>query len=115
MKKFFKEIIIILIQIFAFYLLPMKMLNIDVLRMIFSILFVTFILSIVIVIISNNKIKYCYPIIVSLLFIPTVFIYYNESAFVHCLWYLAVSSLGLLIGVFIRLIIVKVVYIVCAK
>lgn len=102
MKKYFKEIVVILLQMFIFYLLPMCMGNIGALGMVFLLLLITFILSILIGIISKNNIKYFYPIIVALVFIPTIFIYYNESAFVHSLWYLVISSFGLSIGTIIN-------------
>ena len=102
MKKYVGEIVVILLQMFVFYLLPMCMGNIGALGMVFLILLTTFILSIVIGAISKNKIKYLYPIAVAILFIPSIFIYYNESAFVHSLWYLVVSSIGLAIGIVIH-------------
>lgn len=102
MKKYLREVVAILIQMFMFYLLPMCMGNIGALGMVLLILVTTFILSIIIGAISKNKIKYLYPIAVSIVFIPTIFIYYNESAFVHSLWYLVVSSVGLGIGMFIN-------------
>lgn len=101
MKRYLKEIIILLLQAFIFYLLPMCMENIGAIGMVMLILFLTFALSIIITSISNNKIKYLYPVIVSLMFIPSMFIYYNESALIHSIWYLVVSSIGLLIGTFI--------------
>ena len=58
--------------------------------------------------ISNNKIKFLYPLIVSILFIPSVWIYYNSSALIHAVWYLVVSLIGLLIGAFIKWIIKKI-------
>ena len=102
MKKYVVEIVVILLQMFIFYLLPMCMGNIGALGMVFLILLTTFVLSIIIGAISKNKVKYFYPIAVAILFIPTIFIYYNESAFVHSLWYLVVSSVGLGIGMIIH-------------
>ena len=102
MKKYIKEIIVILLQTFIFYLLPQRMGNIGALGMVFLILATTFILSILVGCIIKNKIKYFYPIVVSILFIPTIWIYYNESAFVHSLWYLIVSFVGIILGSIIR-------------
>lgn len=98
MKKFLIERIIILLQAFIFYLLPKCMGNIGAIGMVLLILLLTLIISIIIGSISENKIKYLYPIIVSLMFIPSMFIYYNESALIHSVWYFVVSSIGLLIG-----------------
>lgn len=58
----------------------------------------TFILSALIASLSKEKLKYFYPIII---FIPSGFIYYNDSALIHILWYFVDSSIGLLIGIII--------------
>ena len=98
MKKYLKEIIILLIQLFMFYIFPLFAGPTDAMGMVLLILIVTFILSIIIASVSNEKFKYFYPIVISVLFIPSVFIYYNDSALIHAVWYLVDSSVGLLIG-----------------
>lgn len=108
MKKFFKEIIILLIQLFMFYLFPLLDTTTNGLGMVVLIILVTLLLSIIIGSVSKEKIKYLYPILVSILFIPSVFIYYNESALVHSIWYLVVSTIGLLIGTIIYIFIHKI-------
>lgn len=101
MKKYLKEIIVLLIQLFMFYIFPMFAGSTDAMGMVFLIWVSTIILGLIISIISSNKIKYLYPIIIAILFIPSVFIYYNESALMHSLWYLISSSVGVLIGTII--------------
>ncbi len=98
MKKYFKEIIIIVLQIFMFYIFPLFAGPTDVMGMVVLILIATFILSIVITCISKEKVKYLYPLIVAIVFIPSVWLYYNETALIHSLWYLVDSILGSLIG-----------------
>lgn len=98
MKKYIKEIIITLIQSIMFYLFPLTAGPTDAMGMVFILLMSTFILSLVIEKISERRIKYFYPIVVAIIFIPTVFIYYNSSALIHSIWYLTVSILGLTIG-----------------
>lgn len=93
-----KEIIVLIIQMLTFYILPIYMSNIGAIGMVMLIILITFILSIIIGSISKNKIKYAYPIITSLMFIPSIFIYYNESALIHSIWYLIISTIGLLVG-----------------
>lgn len=102
MKKYLKELIILILQMFLFYISPLFAGPTDAMGMVLLIIIVTFILSFVIGIISKKKIKYLYPIIVSIIFIPTIFIYYNESAFIHTIWYLIDSVIGLLLGVGMR-------------
>ena len=86
MKKYFKEIIILLIQLYMFYLSPLFIGPTDAIGMVLLIILSTFILSIVLGSISKSKLKYLYPIIISVLFISSVFIYYNETALIHSLW-----------------------------
>ena len=101
MKRFIKEIIILIIHMFMFYIFPLFTGPTDAMGMVFLIIITTFILSIIIGSISKEKIKYLYPIIIAILFIPSVFIYYNESALVHSIWYLIVSIIGLILGTII--------------
>ena len=99
MKKYLKELIILLIQMLLFYLFPLFSGPTDTMGMIVIMLIVTLILSIIIGLIS--KVKNAYPIIISILFIPTIFIHYNESALIHTLWYLVSSISGIIIGTII--------------
>lgn len=103
--KYIKEIIILLIQLFMFYIFPLFAGPTDAIGMVFLILLATFILSIIIGFVSKYKIKYIYPIVIAILFIPSVFIYYNESALVHSLWYLVDSAIGIVLGTIINKII----------
>ena len=102
MKRYLKEIILLLIQLFMYYIFPLFAGPTDVMGMIVLIIFVTFLLGIMVGLISGNKVKFLWPVAVSIIFIPSVFIYYNETAMVHALWYLVVSSIGLLLGIMIR-------------
>ena len=102
MKRYFKEIIILLIQSLVFYVTPMFAGPTDIMGMIVLIIISTFILSILIGIISKEKIKFIYPIIISLLFIPSIFMYYNDSALVHSLWYFVISYIGLILGIILN-------------
>ena len=107
MKKYLKEIIILIIQLFFFYIMPLTAGPTDAMGLVVLLIFATFILSIVLGSISNNKIKFCYPLVVSIIFIPSVFIYYNESALIHSIWYLVISIIGLFIGIIVKKIIKK--------
>lgn len=98
MKKYLKEIILLLIQLFIFYIIPLINPIHNPFGMILLIIIFTLINSIIVGLIINNKLKYLYPLIISILFIPSVFIYYNESALIHSIWYLVISSIGTIIG-----------------
>ena len=102
MKKYAKERLILLIQLFMFYIFPLFAGPTDAMGMVFLIILATFVLSIIIGSISDKEIKYLYPMVAATSFIPSVFIYYNETAMVHFGWYLIVSMVGLFIGVIVR-------------
>lgn len=102
MKKYLKEILILLLQLFIFYVFPLFSGPTDTIGMVVLIIIATFILSIIFICISKLKIKYLYPLLVSLLFIPSIFIYYNVSALIHSVWYLIISSVGVFIGFFVN-------------
>ena len=102
MNKYLKEIIIVILQLFMFYISPLFAGPTDTMGMVLLIILATLILAIILGTISNNKIKYVYPILVAILFIPSIWIYYNESALIHSIWYLIISSVGLLVGVVIN-------------
>lgn len=102
MKQYKKELIILIMQLFMFYIFPLFAGPTDTMGMVLLIWLSTIILGLLIGVISSKKIKYLYPIVISILFIPSIFIYYNESALIHSLWYLVSSSIGLLVGIGIQ-------------
>ena len=107
MKKFLKEFILLLIQLFMFYIFPLFAGPTDAMGMVFLIIVATFVLSIILGVVSNQEIKYIYPLLIAIIFIPSVFIYYNESALIHSIWYLVISTIGLLLGIILRKILFK--------
>ena len=104
MKKYLKEIIIFLLQMFMFYIFPLFAGPTDAIGMVLLIFLSTIILGFLITMVSNSEIKYAYPLLISLLFIPSVFIYYNGSALIHSTWYFVGSSIGVFFGIIIILI-----------
>ena len=92
MKKYIKEIIILIIQLFMFYIFPLFAGPTDAMGMVMLIILATIILATIMGTISKE------PIIVAIAFIPSIFIYYNESASIHSIWYLVIATIGMLIG-----------------
>ena len=107
MRLYIKEIIIMVLELFMFYVFPLFAGPTDAIGMIVLIILATFLFSIVLGLISNKKMKYVYPVITAIVFVPSVFIYYNETAMIHSMWYLVVSGIGMLIGAILRKLIFK--------
>ena len=108
MKRYVKELIIFVLQLLAFYILPLFAGPTDIMGLVLLIIITTFALSLVVGVILNNKIKYLYPIVTAVVFLPTVPIYYNSSALIHSVWYLVVSGVGLLIGLGVNFVVDKI-------
>ena len=108
MKKYIKEIIILSLQLFMYYIFPMFAGPTDAMGMVFLIIISTLVLSFVLGIFSGNSLKFLYPIVTAVAFVPSVFIYYNRTALIHSVWYLVVSAVGLAVGTIINIIFNKV-------
>ena len=98
LKKFIFEMIILGFQLFLFYIFPLFLGPTDVIGMVLFMISATVLLSLVIGCVSTHQIRFFYPFVTAIIFIPSVFLYYNESALVHSVWYLVVSSVGMLLG-----------------
>lgn len=102
MKRYRKEVLLLAIQLFMFYILPFFAGPTDAIGMVLLILLATFALSTVMGMFSSGRLKLLYPALAAMLFIPSVFIHYNESALIHSVWYFVDSFLGLIIGMLLR-------------
>ena len=102
MKNYSPELFILLLQFLLFYVYPFFAVPAGPMGMVLIILIVTFLLSLLAGLLGRSRLKFLYPAAAALLFIPSVFIHYNESALIHSLWYLVVSSAGLLTGVLLK-------------
>ena len=108
MKKYIKELIVWFIQLFMFYIFPFFGGPTDAMGVVVVIIVATFALSMIMGAFSVNKIKYLYPVAVSVIFIPTVMLHYNGSALIHTLWYLVISTVGIAEGSLINLAVKKI-------
>ena len=100
---YIKEIIILVVQLFMFYIFPLFAGPTDAMGMVLLIVLATSVLSFVMGIWSNEKIKFLYPVVIAILFIPSVFIYYTGSAMMHAVWYFVLAVVGILMGSLINL------------
>ena len=101
-KKYTIEMVIMSVQLFMFYIFPLFAGPTDAMGMVFLIMAATLALSLVLGIISDKWIKYAYPLGAAIFFVPSVFVYYNETAMIHAVWYLVISTAGLIAGMAVR-------------
>ena len=102
MKRYVLDIILLCMQFLMFYIFPLFAGPTDAMGMVFILLFTTLLLSLLMALFSNKWIKFLYPVVTAVIFLPTVYLYYNESAFVHAIWYFIISIIGFILGLLIR-------------
>lgn len=99
MRNFIKKYYIYILIIAAFYVITPLICR-DTGSAIFTLLgllpIIVFVLSLIYA--KANGYKWYLSVIVALLWFPTVFIYYNDSAFVYSLTYMTISYLGQGVG-----------------
>ena len=86
MKKYAVEAAVLAVQLFMFYVFPLFAGPTDAMGMVILILAATLVLSALLGLISEKKVKLLYPFVIAALFVPSVWIYYNESALAHAIW-----------------------------
>ena len=103
MKQYRLEIALLIVQLLTFYIFPLFAGPTDAMGMVLLILLTTLLLSAAMGGFSAKRLRLLWPVAVAALFIPSVPVYYNESALIHAAWYFVVSGLGLLSGLLLRL------------
>ena len=101
MKRYLAEIVILLLQTAVFYLIPLFGMD-DPMGLVLLMLILTILLSALLGGFSRLHVKFLYPFLIALLFLPSVWLFYNDSALIHALWYFVVSFAGLGVGVAVR-------------
>lgn len=97
MKDRLKVLVIFVLQTILFYLIPFIFGKRHPIRIIVSLLIGTFSLSIMNGM-QESKTKYLYPIMTAIVFGPSVFIFYSPTSLIQGVWYLVVSTAGMLLG-----------------
>lgn len=101
-NKYSADITIFIVQIAIFYLFPLFTGEFGEIMMVFFIILCTFAVSLMAPIFLHRKVRFFYPIATPVLFIPSVFIYYNESALLQTVWYFIICVIGFSLGLILR-------------
>lgn len=102
MKKIRRMLPYLLIIIFAFYILPLliKDTGSGMLILLIGIPIICFIVSFIYGI--KNSFNWLFSIFIMMLFVPSIFIYYNESATIYVLVYGIISIIAQFLGNMLR-------------
>ena len=98
MKKIIKMSPYLIINFFVFYLSPLLIRDTGggMFVLLMEIPVLCFIIFLVYGI--KNRFDFWYPLLTTLLFLPTIFIFYNESALIYVVWYGMDAVIGSLLG-----------------
>lgn len=98
MNRIKKLLPYLMVNIICFYLLTLLMKDTG--SAMFILLFVIPVITFVNAIICGSKTSFdlLYPILVMVIFAPSIFIFYNESANIYIFIYGAISLMGLFVG-----------------
>lgn len=98
MEKLKKNWIYYLIILIAFYLVPIRITDTGsgMAILLIVIPLIMFITSLIYGL--RNTFDFIYPLIVAIMFIPTLFIYYNASAWIYIIGYSLIALIGELLG-----------------
>ena len=108
MKKYLKELIVAGIEIAFLYLFPLiPMGNRD--AHIILLLVISLVVGIVGVAISDKKIKFLFPVFSTIMVVPTMFMYYEPRVYGNIFWMLVFSTLAVIIGELLRLIVLGII------
>lgn len=92
------DVCLFIIQLLMFYLLPLLGAIVNEMIIMFAQISVTFLLSMLIGAMSDSRVKYVLPVLTTLIYIPSSYIYFSYNKVTYILLYLIFSCIGLLVG-----------------
>jgi len=98
MEKLKKNWIYYLIILIAFYLVPIRITDTGSGMAILLIVIPLIALITSLIYGLRNTFDFIYPLVVAIMFIPTLFIYYNASAWIYIISYSLIALIGELLG-----------------
>ena len=104
-----KLIVLIILQLLTFYLLPLFMKTTGPMGLVLIIVIITFMFSLILGVSLTSGLKFLYPVLVAVVFLPSVYLFYNDSALIHTVWYFVISLVGLLLGTLVQTILKRIV------
>lgn len=102
MQKNAAELILLFLQLLVYYLCPLFASPTETMGMVFLMLLATMCLAFVLGWMSKRWCRFPWPFVTAVVFIPSVWIWYNRSALIHAAWYFAVSMAGVVTGTFLK-------------
>ena len=100
--KFKKGLIFFILQLIIFYIFPLLAGPTEIIALVLVQFVATFVLSFIVGAFSISDIKFVFPVVATLAFIPVIMIYMNNSAYIYLAVYAVITVVGVLLGTKVR-------------
>lgn len=107
MNKMKKGLIFVVLQAIIFYVLPLFAGPTDVMGLVLIQFAATFVLSFIVGVSTQSTMKFVFPIIATVGFIPVIMIYMNYTAYIYLIFYAVLTVAGVALGTGLRNLFVK--------
>ncbi|MBR5128636.1 MAG: hypothetical protein IKU67_01170 [Firmicutes bacterium] len=107
MSKIKKGLFFILLQTIIFYAMPVFAGPTDIMGLVILQFGLTFALSVIVGAFTKSEMKFIFPIIASVGFIPAIMLYMNYTAYIYLVFYAVITVGGVAIGTGIRKLFIK--------
>lgn len=107
MNKIKKGLVFILLQAIIYYVLPLFAGSTDVMGLVIMQFGLTFALSVIVGAFTKSEMKFVFPVIATVGFIPAIMLYMNNTAYIYLLFYAVITVGGVTVGTGIRKLFVK--------
>ena len=107
MNKIKKGLVFILLQAIIYYVLPLFAGPTDVMGLVIMQFGLTFALSVIVGAFTKSEMKFVFPVITTVGFIPAIMLYMNNTAYIYLLFYAVITVGGVTIGTGIRKLFIK--------
>lgn len=107
MTKMKKGLVFILLQAIIYYVLPLFAGPTDVMGLVIIQFGLTFALSVIVGTFTKSEMKFIFPVVATVSFIPAIMIYLNYTAYIYLAFYAVITVAGVALGTGIRKIFVK--------
>ena len=107
MNKMKKGLIFVVLQAIIFYVLPLFAGPTDVMGLVLIQFAATFVLSFAVGVSTKSTMKFVFPIIATVGFIPVIMIYMNYTAYIYLIFYAVLTVVGVALGTGLRNLFVK--------
>ncbi len=102
MNKMKKGLVFLILQAIIFYVLPLFAGPTDTMGLVLIQFAATFVLSFIVGVSTKSTMKFVFPVIATVAFVPVIMIYMNATAYIYLVFYAVLTVGGVALGTGLR-------------